>query len=230
MGTPKGDLRDAKKAVDTFTRERADERATLERVRGTERLYGLVVRFNAACSEGMTPEHYAKFPGYAPMVAELAAAGFRDLPDYERAMASYYLLFERRARDIGLLALDNSKQVVNSEIDRYSDPRGLAAVFDDLEPIRDMLDANGAAGRGSRAPRPSARRREGRTTATGGTVSDPGRSRPGRLRARRRHARGARGRCCSHATGPSWSTSTSSARRSSAIPMPPCCSSTECGN
>ncbi len=157
-------------------RERTDERATLERVRGTERLYGLVVRFKAACSEGMTREHYAKFPGYAPMIAELAAAGFRDVPDYERAKASYYLLFERRARDIGLLALDNSKQVVNSEIARYSDPRGLAAVFADLEPIRDILDANRGGGAGSRAPRPSlddARAEQRRLAARYPTLGDP---------------------------------------------------------
>ena len=127
MEIPEGDLRAAEKAVDTFTRERTDERTTLERIRGTERLYGLVVRFTAARSQGMRPEQYARFPDYGPMLAELAAAGFRDVSDYERALARYYLLFQRRAGEIARLALANSELAVRSEIDRYSDRLRLAA-------------------------------------------------------------------------------------------------------
>jgi hypothetical protein len=155
VGIPDGDLRATKKAVDTFTSERSDERATLERIRDTERLYGLVVRFNAARGLGMTRERYAKWPDYPALLAELAAAGFRDVPDYESALARYYFLFARRAGEIAQIALANSESVVQSEIARYGQARALDALFADLAPLRGMLAANGnGAGAGSRASTP----------------------------------------------------------------------------
>ena len=175
VGTPNGDLRAAQKVVDTFTRERSDERATLERVRGTERLYGLVVRFNAARANGMSREQYDRFPDYAPMLAELAAAGFRDVADYESALARYFFLFERRAGEIALLALDNSEAVARSEIARYSDSRGLAAIHADLAPLRSILDAMHGAGAGSRSPWPleDAEAERRRLAARYPTLADP---------------------------------------------------------
>ena len=153
VGIPDGDLRAAKKAVDTFTSERSDERTTLERIRGTERLYGLVVKFNAARGLGMTRKQYASWPEYPALLAELASAGFRDLPDYESALARYYFLFARRAGEIAQVALANSESVVQSEIARYSSRRGLDALFADLAPLRAMLAEIGA-GAGSRATTP----------------------------------------------------------------------------
>ncbi len=178
VGISDGDLRTAERAVRTFTAERSEERAILDRVRGTERLYGLVVRFNAARSQGMKPDQYVRFPDYAPMLAELAGAGFRDVPDYERALARYYRLFERRAGEIALLALANSERVVKSEIDRYSDPRGLATLFADLAPLRGMLDQyrnESGAGAGSKAPTPldDAQDERRRLAARYPTLADP---------------------------------------------------------
>ena len=214
----------------TFTRERADERATLERVRGTERLYGLVVRFNEARKLGMKPEQYARFPDYAPMLAELAAAGFRDVPGYEQALARYYLLFQRRAGEIARLALANSESVVRSEIDRYGDPRRLRVLFDDLAPLRGMLDRFDHATYGDGAGSRLRRRSTTRTTSAGGWPSGiplwpipawtSGRSAPTRPRPSLRR--------CWPETEPSGRTSPTSANRSRSTPNG-CCSSIECG-
>ena len=155
-GTQAGGLRATENAVDAFTRGRAYERATLARIRGTERLLDLVIKFNEARKLGMTPDRYERFPGYHPMLDGLAAAGFRGVADYENALARYYLLFQRRASEIALTALAASEGVVQSEIARYSDPRALATLFADLAPLRQMLDdyrnATWGSGAGSRAP------------------------------------------------------------------------------
>jgi hypothetical protein len=176
VGIPGDDLQTAERNVDAFARGRADERETLERVRGTERLYGHVVRFNEARKLGMKPEQYSRFPDYASMLAELAAAGFRTVAEYERALARYYLLFERRAGEIADVALAGSESVVQSEIARYSDPRGLARVFADLAPLRAVLDTLQGGGAGSRAPRPSlddARAEQRRLAPRYPTLADP---------------------------------------------------------
>ena len=136
VGNPEADLRTTKAKVDTFSRQRAGERATLERIRGTERLYDLLVRFNVARNEGgMKPEQYKRFPGYDAMLAGLAAAGFRGIADYENALARYFLLFEARASEIALEALAASERAVQEEIVRYRDRGALARLFDDLAPV-----------------------------------------------------------------------------------------------
>jgi hypothetical protein len=154
-----GGLRATENAVDMFTRERADDRAALARIRGTERLLDLVVKFNEARKLGMTPDRYERFPQYHPMLDGLAAAGFRGVADYESALARYYLLFRRRANEIALTALAASEDVVNSEIARYSDSRKLAALFADLAPVRRLLEEDlkprGGDGAGSKAPTPA---------------------------------------------------------------------------
>ena len=149
-----GGLRPSEPTIDAFTRERARERDTVERISGTERLYSLVVRFNVARHElGLTPDRYHRFPGYQEMQAELADNGFNGLADYENALSRYYLLFERRAGEIALEALSVSQRVVETEIARYNDERVVRALFGELAPLRTMLAENGnGAGAGSRAP------------------------------------------------------------------------------
>jgi hypothetical protein len=160
LGNPEADLRTTKAMVDAFTRQRAGEHATLQRIRGTERLYDLVVRFNVARNElGMKPEQYERFPGYSAMLAGLAAAGFRGIADYENALARYFLLFEARANEIALEALAASERVVQDEILRYLDRDVLAKLFNDLAPVRALLADDGKQragdGAGSKAPTPA---------------------------------------------------------------------------
>ena len=158
-GTPVGGLLATENAVDAFTRERAGDRATLARIRGTERLLDLVIKFNEARKLGMTPDRYERFPHYHAMLDGLAAARFRGVWDYEKALARYYLLFQRRAKEIALTALAASEDVVNSEIARYSDPRNLAALFAELAPVRRLLEDDlkprVGDGAGSKAPTPA---------------------------------------------------------------------------
>ena len=178
-GTQAGGLRAAENAVDAFTSGRAYERATLARIRGTERLLDLVIKFNEAHKLGMTPDRYERFPVYQAMLDGLAAAGFRGVADYENALARYYLLFQRRASEIALTALAASEGVVQSEIARYSDPRALATLFADLAPLRQMLDdyrnATWGSGAGSRAPTPldAAQAERARLAARYPSLADP---------------------------------------------------------
>jgi hypothetical protein len=176
VDSPNGDLRATKKAVNAFTRERASERATLERVRGTEALFDQMVRFEAARNElGLRPERYDRFPGYRPMLAALAARGFRGLWDYQNALADYYRLFQRRGNEIALQALVASERVVQEEIVRYGDASELAALFGALAPLRDMLDTTPGAGAGSRAPTPvdEAEAERGRLAIRYPSLADP---------------------------------------------------------
>ncbi len=175
VGAPNGDLREAKRAVNAFTRERARERATVERIRGTELLFDLVLRFDEARKLGLRPENYHRFPGYQGMLAALAAAGFTGIADYKNAMADYYRLFELRANEIALQALVASERVVQDEMVRYGDAGKLAALFADLAPLRDMLDGMHGAGAGSRSPWPldDAKAERQRLAARYPTLADP---------------------------------------------------------
>lgn len=158
-GTAARGVAATEKAVDAFNQARAKERKTIERIRGTEGVYDLVLRFDVARSMGMTPEQYKLFPYYKPMHARLAEAGFSSVADYHAATARYLILFESRAFEIAMLALEGSEHVVRSELARYGDKRVLDVMFADLARLRglidDYLDETGGAGKGSRAPIPT---------------------------------------------------------------------------
>jgi hypothetical protein len=158
-GTAARGLAATEKAVDAFNQDRAKERKTIERVQGTEGVYDLVLRFNVARSMGMKPEQYKRFPDYERMHARLAEAGFSSVADYENATSRYMLLFQSRAFEIAMLALQGSEHVVRSELARYGDKRVLDVMFADLARLRglidDYLEKTGGAGEGSRAPIPT---------------------------------------------------------------------------
>jgi hypothetical protein len=180
VGNPEADLRTTKAKVDKFTRRRASERAIVERIRGTEPLYDVLVRFNVARHDlNMTPEHYGQFPGYYKWLAGLAAAGFHGIADYENALADYYHLFQDRAGEIALEVLAASKDEVERESVRYGDPRAVAKLFAELAPLRallaDELKPRRGDGAGSKAPTPldEAENERGRLAARYPSLADP---------------------------------------------------------
>jgi len=154
-----GGVAGVEKKVDEALKVRGDERKVIGRIHGTERLYHLELAFQVARQEGMKPEQYKRFPKYEPMLAELKANGFADVAEYENAKAAYYLLFRSRAVEIANVALDTGEGVINREIARYSDAAKLTQAFNDLAPVRALVQQYNAeihgdgTGAGADAPR-----------------------------------------------------------------------------
>ena len=179
VGQPGGRPAHDQGKVDTFTRQRAGEHATLQRIRGTERLYDLLVRFNVARNElGMKPEQYTALPR---LRRDAGRPVRRGLPRYRRLRERAVALFppvRGPGNEIALEALAASERAVQDEIVRYRGRDVLARLFDDLAPCApcsSMTSSRGGRRRGQQGPHPGRRSRE-RTPATGGalpSLADP---------------------------------------------------------
>ena len=138
-GPLKGDLSAIESSIDRFAVERADDRKVLDRVRGTEQLYGLLVRFRAAQRMGMKPKQYGLWPHYQTMLALLAQHGFRNDYQYELACLTYLKLFRTRARELAMLVLKGSEQHADAELRRTGDMGAMTKMFADLGKLREHV-------------------------------------------------------------------------------------------
>jgi hypothetical protein len=136
------DLELAEGQLDEFITKQATARKVIDRVKGTERLYDIVKRFNVArLRMGMEPKQYERFPGWKEMHELLAKHGFKGIWDYERATAAYLTLFQERARELTLLVLRASTAVVLKEQQRYADPAVLTNLQGNLASFRELHGA-----------------------------------------------------------------------------------------
>jgi hypothetical protein len=178
----KTDLGASERKIDAALKIRAGERKIIDRIRGTERLYHLVLRFQVARQMGMKPAQYKQFKDYQPMLDQLAADGFASVAEYESATAEYFLLFRSRAVEIANLAMQASESVVNGEIRRYGDAAGRNQIFNDLAPVRVLIaqyeseihgDGTGAGADAPRATYEAAEAERQRLAKTYPSLADP---------------------------------------------------------
>jgi hypothetical protein len=122
-----------------FVAKQAAARKVIDRVKGTERLYDIVKRFNVArLRMGMEPKQYPKFPEWKEMNDLLAKHGFQGIWDYERATAAYLTLFQERAKELTMLVLAASTEAVYKEQKRYADPAAAAGLQTELGRFREL--------------------------------------------------------------------------------------------
>jgi hypothetical protein len=136
-------------SIDRFRERQKAEAAVNDRVKDTATLHQTWTRFKntpkpfmgvgGGVSSAQIPGHDERYyKAKDDLDKALAAAGFKDIAEYETACNDYLKLFRTRAVELTLLALKASEQVVSGELARYRDPTEVAALHAKQAPMRKL--------------------------------------------------------------------------------------------